>query len=395
MRSLFGDPVVWAGLAFLALLVIQWWNAGRFPYFHPFEKHWVFTPAPYPGWPFAVERSDAVEMLYWFFPAWVLMLAFRYTPRLKSLATSVVWFLVVNAGLLAIFGIVQALSGTQKIFWITLLPEHFFASFGYDNHAASFFALAYALAVGVLIQALSQKKEGVLGRCRKIPLGIILAASVSAVLCVIALVLSLSRTGMVLAVGMSIFFLLAAVRLFWGRITVAQRVALGAALIMGSLTLFFGLSAIGGAALSHEAHKRTANLDAREFLIGSAAKIWMAEPWFGVGGWGFRHYVAVFAAEEPGRKLSWGFANTHNDTMQFLCEFGVIGFGLMLVAVWAYAWPIIRQLRRLTPFQVLAGVGLLAVLLHSQIDLPFRSPGILYSWLAVLGVSVAKPYGLE
>jgi hypothetical protein len=48
-----------------------------------------------------------------------------------------------------------------------------------------------------------------------------------------------------------------------------------------------------------------------------------------------------------------------------------------------------------TPALALAGVGLLAVLLHSLIDIPFRSPGILYAWLAVCGVAPhAVPRGL-
>ncbi len=405
-----GGLVFWAGLAFLVFLSIQWWNSGRFPYFHPFDQRWVFTPPSHPAWPSSVDRADAAEMLRWFFPAWVLMLAFRHARHPARLAKSVVWFLVVNAGLLATFGIVQAMSGTHKIFWITPLPEHFFASFGYDNHAASFFALSFALSAGLLLQSLSRAgkirqnqnlKEDFeqppspvgCGEPRKHAKLAKVLAAVSAVLCLAALVLSLSRTGMVFAVGLSGLTLFVAARLFWGRTSVAQRVAVVAATFMGALTLFFVVSTIGGAALSREAHKMTTNLDAREFLIGSAAKMWAADPWFGVGGWGFRHFVSAYAAAEPGRKLSLGYANTHNDTMQFLCEFGIIGFGLMLAAVLAYAWPLLLKAhQRLTPGLMLAGAGLLAVMLHSQIDLPFRSPGILYTWLAVVGVLATRPH---
>ncbi len=389
LRSWLRDPVIWAGLAFLVFLTIQWWNAGRYPFFHPFDKRWVFTPPPHPGLPWAVDRNDAAEMLRWFFPAWVLMLAFRYTRQPAILAKSVAWFLLVNAGILAAFGIVQQLSGTHNIFWITPLPEHFFASFGYDNHAASFFALFFAFSSGLLLQELSSPNTKLNGitKVHDRRRGAIFTAATCAVLCLVAMVLSLSRTGILLAVGLGGMALLVAARLYWGRISVAHRVTFVSASLMGAAILFFTVSTLGGPALSREAHKVTTNLDAREFLIGSAAKIWSAEPWFGVGGWGFRHYVSVFAAEEPGRKLSLGYANTHNDFMQFLCEFGVIGFGLMLVALLAYAWPMLRKIRRpLSPGLVMAIAGLLAVLLHSQIDLPFRSPAILYSWLAVVGI---------
>ena len=89
-----------------------------------------------------------------------------------------------------------------------------------------------------------------------------------------------------------------------------------------------------------------------------------------------------------GTILRLGYANAHNDAMQFLCEFGIVGSELMLIATFAFAWPFLQQLRRnITPALTLAGVGLLAALLHSLIDLPFRNPGILYAWLAVCGVA--------
>jgi peptidoglycan/LPS O-acetylase OafA/YrhL len=63
----------------------------------------------------------------------------------------------------------------------------------------------------------------------------------------------------------------------------------------------------------------------------------------------------------------------------------------MLAATLAFAWPLLRRVRRhFTPGLALAGVGLLAVLFHSLIDLPFRSPAILYAWLAVAGASVDR-----
>ena len=158
---------------------------------------------------------------------------------------------------------------------------------------------------------------------------------------------------------------------------------------------------MGGDPLAKEASglystKLAHELDTRVFMVRAASQIWQENPWFGAGGWGYRHFLPILALEHAARKLSLGYANTHNDAMQFLCEFGIVGFGFMLTALFAFAWPLLHQVRcHPTPALALAGVGLLAVLLHSLIDIPFRSPGILYAWLAVCGVVPhAVPRGL-
>jgi hypothetical protein len=432
LRPLTSDRFLfWSGLAFLALLSVQWWNAGRYPYFHPFDQRWAFTPAPHPGWPWAVDRSDAAEMLRWFFPAWALMLALRHARRPAWLATRVAWFLVINAGLLAAFGIAQALSGTQRIFWITPMADHFFASFGYENHAASYFALLFALSAGMLLQRLKAGQRSEVGDQRperncslstvhcSLPTAhlppptshlsspppttyhlppapaprpssrlwrtSVATASICAVLCLIGMALSFSRAGLALALGFSGVTLFAAVRLFWPRVSIAQRVTVVAATVMGAATVFFVVASMGGAGLAHEASRVTTDLGERVFMMHSALQRW-AEPWFGVGGWGYSHFVPLYAMADPGRLVGPGYANTHNDALQFLCEFGAGGFGLMLAAALGFAWPTLRCIRRrFTPGLALLGAGLLAVLCHSLIDLPFRSPGILYAWLAVCG----------
>jgi O-antigen ligase len=380
-----------------------------------------------------VDRNDAAEMVRWFFPAWALMLALRHARRPAWLATRVAWFLIINAGLLSAFGIAQTLSGTQHIFWVTPLVSHFFASFGYENHAASYFALLFALAAGMLLHLLTGGRYAG-SRCvsastahrrtahcppthrlpptdapatahRPLPTGApahrrtaLVTASICAVLCLIGMALSFSRAGLALAVGLSGVALVAAARLFWPRAAISQRVAVVAALIMGLATVFFVVASMGGNPLAREADGlcRT-NLEreaeSRLFMVRSASRIWATEPWFGVGGWGYRHFVPVHAVVEQ-VAMGPGDANVHNDALQFLCEFGAVGFGLMLAATIAFAWPLLRSiLRGLTPGLALAGTGLLAVLFHSLIDLPFRSPGVLYAWLAVAGVGGASVGG--
>ena len=74
----------------------------------------------------------------------------------------------------------------------------------------------------------------------------------------------------------------------------------------------------------------------------------------------------------------------HNDPLQFLAEFGVVGSLLLLAAVVALAWPVFRQRLVERPARLFALLGLALVLVHSLVDLPFRCPAILFAWTAVL-----------
>lgn len=392
LRAFCCDVVFWAGLAFLLLLTLQWWNAGRQPFFHPFDQRWVFMPPVHPGWPWAVDRDEAAEMLRWFFPSWALMLALRHARNTAWLAKRAAWFLVCNAGLLALFGIAQTISGTHQIFWLTPMSDHFFASFGYENHAASYFALIFALAAGMLLQGMRMSAPRVHAHGRRLARRANATITICALLCLAGMALSFSRIGMALAVGLSGATLIVIARLFWPRVSVAQRITVVATLIMVVATFFFVMASIAGGELVQKVAKLPhadipQEVNTRLFMVRSAGSMWLENPWFGVGGWGYRHFLPLITT--TGRiSLAPGDANVHNDAVQFLCEFGVLGFGLMLASTLACMWPLLRQVRcRLTPELALASLGVLAVLFHSLIDLPFRSPGILNAWLAVCGVA--------
>ena len=97
-----------------------------------------------------------------------------------------------------------------------------------------------------------------------------------------------------------------------------------------------------------------------------------------------------------------GRANVHNDALQFLCEHGMIGFGLMLAmtaALLVHAIAALFGVRRvpdprtgrpLSWFQSVSpcvwGVfaAVVAMAVHSTIDLPFRSIANTLVWFVCL-----------
>jgi O-antigen ligase len=100
----------------------------------------------------------------------------------------------------------------------------------------------------------------------------------------------------------------------------------------------------------------------------------------------------------PPRKWEWGLqgaANAHNDPAQFLAEFGLVGFVALAAILLGLGGELLRSAGRAAkqgfswrhdPLWVMGLAGLSITLAHSLIDLPFRCPAILYTWIVFAAV---------
>ena len=390
------DPATWAGTAFLVVLCVQWWNAGRFHYFDPIEAAWGYTPPRIPWLTSAITPEEAAEMLRWFFPAWALILAFRSGAISIRRSRILLIVLAVHGAILALFGIAQQVSGTDHILWIEHLPHtRFFASFGYENHAGSYFILTSSAAVGLLIQEILNPRYR-----PRIPAALLWGALFA---CNFAGAnLSYSRAAMLLVWTLAV---IAMTYTLWqgGRQwkpSTRVNVALAGALLV--VVAAMAVEQVGGDIATRELaslHRflkpdpaanpnQSLLLGDRVVMLQAAARIWQDYPWFGSGGWGYRYLMPY---ELPDDDWEWssialGKANVHNDFMQFLAEFGAVGVALMLIAIAGLAgFALPRPHEHPAALFVLVGVSL--VILHSLVDLPFRSPAVMYAWIAALGCS--------
>jgi O-antigen ligase len=139
-----------------------------------------------------------------------------------------------------------------------------------------------------------------------------------------------------------------------------------------------------------------------------AKAIFRDHPVFGVGGWGYPRYLHQYMTADDEKSLQIeGGANVHNDSLQFLAEQGVVGYGLMVACALLLALPLFGQawrlcrlkapaeaqggtaatkgwLSRIPPPLVAVWVGTGATVCHSLGDLPFRAPSILAVWVLSL-----------
>jgi hypothetical protein len=360
--------------------------------------------------------------------------------------------LVYGAGLLSLVGVVQFVTHAKARFWIRPTIE-FFASFGYTNHAAAYFVLMGALAAGLLFreilrsntfnvggamdptgsQARSVAARSAPPTLKKHPLRIV-ALSASLLLCLVGANLSLSRAGVILAWALAAFIAVFGLVRGWKRLHAAARLNLAVATVAILFVFYFAVAGFGSKDISREftAKKPLHHLlfpvldninlsfGGRAELDEAAWRMWEDHKLLGVGGWGYRYMLAFYLPKEKWNTvaLSSGKANVHCDILQFLAEFGIVGFGFMLAAGLALIGSLfrpIRQSQRVSSAPVVTGVspvnaardggyyrrkeagmsrrdplwimgvtGLSLVLIFSLIDLPFRCPAILCTWIVIL-----------
>lgn len=394
-RSIFRDPIFYIGIALLVFLTIQWVNGPCELVEDPEAfSGWKYTDPPNPSLPFCVDRGEALQPLLWFLATIVAVLAVR-----NSLKSSARFFLLkaiaVNGALLAILGFAQALTCPGKLFWFREMPVYYFSTFGYPNHAGTFFTMTTAISAGLLIRAIGDKEH----RSESGWLTLVFlfnAAAIYGTLC---------RAAIIMGTAIILFFFIYA--LFYLSTRVSRR-----RLIMAGAIIFF-LAVCAALLVVTPGSPLKAELDSvdwenlasytyagdRKDLAESAIDIWQDHPWTGVGGWGFRRYVGLYMPEEKWEYLLMhGRANVHNDALQFLCEHGMIGFGLMVamflvLLVHGIAGIIMGRretdvvtmrkhtwLGSVSPcaWAVLAATAAMAF--HSTLDLPFRSVANMLVW---------------
>jgi len=378
------DPIVWCALALMGFLTIQYLNTGRIQIFDFLNNQYTYSPPPKPGLPWSINRIEALEMVRWFGVVLTVLLILRHNWDAMD-PTHLTWLVMLNGFLNAMLAFVHLASGWVYMYNLKRFGKDVYGSFGYPNHGAVFFIMLFAIAFGLMFRELlkdsSERNRATLVFSLVWTPTFFLAAN-----------LSTSRAGilgawLVLILGLGHLAVIA-----WPRLHPVQRLygLLGCVLLVG----FF---AAGFAIVAQPIHIRElqgatvklnvwTEIEGRFFQIETAYAMWKDHPWYGVGGWGYRYFVSQYLpVEEWGVLAKKGKANVHNDWMQFLAEFGVIGFGLLTAC---FLPRVIRLLKSFglrptrdeslwsDPLKICVFWGLIMLLLDSQFDIPLRSPAI-------------------
>lgn len=415
-RALVRDPLFYLFLALTVLLVLPFFNVTGSPEFNVTTGEWRIPPPPKPSMPFCVDPAEHAVLLLWFIPVLLAALAAKHGLLKKGkrmLLAGFCW----NGAALALLGFIQLATGTKSIFWGgEELPAYFFATFGYPNFAGAFFTLLFAISVGLWFGRVNEDTIGPSastaaawaddGRRKASPHWLLIPVLLN--LC--AAIASLSRAAILLcgvvAVALGVYMVIGA----WQTSTTGRRVQLVASIVGVLLVAALSLTILAPKALTAELLTITPEAISErvsgrgQYHARVAKAIFDDHPVFGVGGWGYPHYLQLYITPEERKSIQiTGGANVHNDTLQFLAEQGAIGFGLLALCALAVLLPLIwqagrvnhamavageesgrakpRWLYRMPPEMIAVLVGAIATVCHSLGDLPFRSPAVLMVWM--------------
>ncbi|MCE9616180.1 MAG: O-antigen ligase family protein [Lentisphaerae bacterium] len=201
--------------------------------------------------------------------------------------------------------------------------------------------------------------------------------------CLLASVaMSHSRAGFVIGVlQMMAWLALEARRAMVTRATRAARAVLVPASLALLLVLLLGTRALSGQIRSLAGEQRRIAVDTRLLAWQGTCQMVRAHPAFGVGAGTFARAFPYYQPE----RLSGYFRYAHNDWLQALAELGVVGCGLLALALATLTAPIWRGWERLRHDRLAGGVtiAVAGLALHAVLDFPLQGP-VIGSLVAVL-----------
>jgi hypothetical protein len=137
--------------------------------------------------------------------------------------------------------------------------------------------------------------------------------------------------------------------------------------------------------------------------MNAAFKIWEGAPWTGVGANGFSQYLGTVIEPGDWKQTKGDKQFVWNDGFQFLCEWGVIGAGVLAAMIITLFIPLFVRLRgvlatrdndlsawevflKFDTYSVPSVVVIVLFLVEGWFSSPFQSPAVLMSWFCVLAV---------
>ena len=421
-KALVKDRLAWVFAALVALLAIPFLNRGLCPVCDADAIAAGKSMAPpVPFLPYCVDVADHYGVFLWFAPIAVATLATKHA-LLKRGKRLLLEMMVWNAVALALLGFAQQATGAAAPLWglwSKPMPSYFFSVWGYPNMAGDYFVFFLAVAGGMWQHRMSEvaampgdrefegaktvKHRRLLAHYMLLAVGILYIAALD----------TLSRSAIIL--GTLVVGALAA-HTFAGEFRRRDRAG-RLRLAVGALFIVLAAAFVAVCCTPDELRKETSTLSTGAVLerVGGrgqyhqrvAMAIWRDHKLFGVGGWGYKHLGPSYMTdEELGRMQMIGGVNVHDDYIQFLCEHGAVGAGLIFAAFLLLVMPIATAWKRFynwarfarpgegpgrpyilycMPAPVLwSMVGLTASLIHCFADCPFRTPAVLGSVLAAL-----------
>ena len=413
-RHLKSDPILWVALVFSLLLMVPFFNKALCP-ICDYKEIWAGAKveAPVPFLPSCVNRIHHLNVVMWFVPSLIALLAVKHS-LLKRGKRTVLEMIVWNGFALAIIGFVQNVMKAEAPLWGTFdgPKAYFFSTFGYPNMGGDYFTTLFALAIGLWrwrFDAIRRDemhehhhhgnvKVGPGSFWRKHYL------MIPAVIFFFSALTTLSRAAIILVTLLAIVFFAHTFMSIFVTLSRPKRVRATAA----SFFAIIGIIMFAVFFTPEDLQREVDTLGTEVVLDRVTGKgqyhnrvafeVFKDYPLFGCGGWGYRHLCIPRMLPEERLQMIGG-VNVHNDHLQFMAEHGAVGYACLVAIVWMLLWPLgriwksmvnsVRFLpQRQQPAKPIAIFALpapvfcilcaaLATFIHAFGDCPLRSPAVL------------------
>jgi len=392
----------WAGVALFAYVAVQAFNAWGVVVDR--EAFWAkqgmpgvdvgkfdVRPQPYARWlpsgleaPFSAAQTSQPPMNAWrqmmtLAAPWLLFCALHVGLGRRRGFVLLAWVSVFAACAVGVFGFLNQLSYGTVLGYPVPHNTTCFGPFMSRNHAGVYLYLHAALALGLTFWHIRRAGENTLKGGPHL---------VSAFLA-FALALLAALTGSTAAAAAVFFVGVVAVPLayffgFPGSRGSRRRIILvtGAAMLLSALAIL-ALADLKPVAERFEAKAaayRKAGADDRAPMRRATWALindggWQGRAWVGFGAGSYRWISPPYQAQQPelrkDGKLFYRAIHAHNDWLEMLAEWGVLGLLPVLAALAWLARRIARAFRAGHPETVPLALGLLAMMAHAWVDLLF------------------------
>jgi O-antigen ligase len=304
----------------------------------------------------------------------------------------------INGFVLSITGIVFKVLGTDKILgFIPWKTNSFFATFRYHNHWGAFILLC--LFSSLALFAWNWKKNGkrIANRGNQSPFYLLVSF-----VFLLTLPISTSRAAILAAVIMTLY--LAAVlllKLFQKNAVTAafKLLSVFALIICMSGTIFFvSKNFFRGEVLNTKEQIELAlsgkTFDLRVPLMRDSVHLILQKPLFGWGYHSFGYIFPLVASDDfyiYSKTKPVRVEFTHNDYLQNMIEFGIIGF-LLLISVPITVFLHIRKNGKRNTISFFLFCGIASILIMAMYDFPLSNPAVLAHFVIIF--SLAAKYAL-
>jgi len=389
-KTLSADAFLYFGLSVSLYLFVQWLNGGCTPVYDVNAGVWNYSQPDVKWLPYSIDQVDSLRMFNIMTAFVVIGLCIRHAAGKRS-KRALLQGLSVLSGFFAVFAVWQGMAGNQTYLGFMLKSE--------SSSMGSFFGFWLIMGIGSYADSLACRQRRteiiyVMGILCNFAGMLFFTQLPAMIMFTLVAILVLIYTGLYLSAHVSRPFLIKFYMLTF-LIIAGGLLVLFVVFPQSALTDKIGLT-------SDISGSWQALVESKNIRSETALQIWKEHKWFGTGAEGFQHYAGSFLNDKGWSLLKVNKGLVYNDSLQVLCEFGLLGSAIFSALLFTMLVPIFyrahiawskgthssdagrRYLLRVSPFFVTGVLAISCCFAESFVSSPYRFPALFVSFFIVM-----------